>query len=427
MNWDRYEEDFEFVFRTGEICRVPSVIAEYLSPKIARFRRCDPFCTFWSFDQSFSDSFGALDGLVRSLLEGGSLHVDNGNFVSLLRLCAHFENDSILCSLLDTIDPESLTFEEAILLLKSGIDVGVASGGRLNNLRTFVSSHFYEIGRDILDGLDLETAQLLLSSSSLRIESEDSLYDFIKSRCERDVSFASLFEFLCFENLSLDRISHFSRFANDHLLEHMSSGIWSRICGRLLRVSQQTLPRDEEAEAFNSTREFVYREMKPLDGIIAYFTRECGGNAYENGLVDVTASSCLDDKYSPRYVLDLGTDKYFQSRSEKVTWLCYDFRERRVIPTSYSLRSEWSLDSWVIEVSNDGTENSWREIDRRVDNHDFCERHLTRNFKISDVPSEPFRFLRIKRHNREMGRYDPPAYDSSSLNSFEIFGILYEK
>ena len=40
-----------------------------------------------------------------------------------------------------------------------------------------------------------------------------------------------------------------------------------------------------------------------------------------------------------------------------------------MIPTSYSVRGLSDgpggehLKSWVIEVSNDGTENSWREID----------------------------------------------------------------
>ena len=41
VNWDRGDADFEFVTGDGRMCRVHSVLAEFLSPKVARLRRCD--------------------------------------------------------------------------------------------------------------------------------------------------------------------------------------------------------------------------------------------------------------------------------------------------------------------------------------------------------------------------------------------------
>ena len=107
------------------------------------------------------------------------------------------------------------------------------------------------------------------------------------------------------------------------------------------------------------TREFVYRSSKPLRGVIAYLTRECGGNVHDRGIVNVTASSA-SDYYHPKNAVDLGTNSIYYSNNEMGTWICYDFKERRVIPKSYSVRScgsgpgGYHLKSWVIEVQTTG-------------------------------------------------------------------------
>ena len=185
-----------------------------------------------------------------------------------------------------------------------------------------------------------------------------------------------------------------------------------------------------------SRQEFVYhadREgvMPPpvfppkLDGIIAHFTRECGGNVHDKGIVNVTASS-FDDSHPPKNVLDLVGPLYFSAKDQNGVWICFDFKERAVIPTSYSVRSEprppglYHLKSWVIEVSNDGS--SWTEIDRRDDNNDLNGPYLTGNFQISRVPSESLRFFRL----RQTGETHRGGY-YVEISSMEIFGTLFEK
>ena len=150
----------------------------------------------------------------------------------------------------------------------------------------------------------------------------------------------------------------------------------------------------------------MYDSSKPLEGVIAHLTRECGGNVHDKGIVNVAAGSVYDSSCHPKNAVDLGTDSYYESKNERDTWICYDFKERRVIPTSYSVRSCYCgpgcshLKSWVIEVSNGGS--SWTEIDRR-DNNDLNDESVTVNFKISKVPSESFRFFHLsqtgKNHN----------------------------
>ena len=167
-----------------------------------------------------------------------------------------------------------------------------------------------------------------------------------------------------------------------------------------------------------------------LDGIIAHLTRECGGNVHDKGTIKVTASSVNDSHscYEARNAADLGTDSEFRSADRENSWIRYDFKERRVIPTSYSVRSFGfgpgysHPKSWVIEVSRDGTESSWMEIDRRDNTARLNDKFVTANFTISHVPSEGFRFFRLRQTgSNHFGNC------SLFISSLEIFGRLYEK
>lgn len=173
--------------------------------------------------------------------------------------------------------------------------------------------------------------------------------------------------------------------------------------------------KDQPARVPKQTREFAY--VHPgLDGIVAHLTREGGGNVHDKGMVNVTASSVSG--FPPKNAADLGTSSEYQSGEQKGTWLCYDFKDRRVIPASYSLRSNNGRSgpagehrkSWVIEVSNDGTGNSWTEIDRRD-----CD--LNGAYKISRVPSEGMRFFRIRMTGQPC---------QIRIVSMELFGTLFE-
>ena len=176
--------------------------------------------------------------------------------------------------------------------------------------------------------------------------------------------------------------------------------------------------------------EFVYDSSDQFNGIIAHLTRESGGIVVDKGIVDVTASS---SGRQARRAVELELNSKFLSENKPNQWICYDFKERRVIPTSYSLCSYGTnsdcpkagnyrdlLKSWVIEVSND--RSSWTEIDRRDNNNDLNDKFACQNFSVSKVPSEGFRFFRLKQTgpNHRGG-------NALSISAMEIFGTLCKK
>ena len=196
---------------------------------------------------------------------------------------------------------------------------------------------------------------------------------------------------------------------------------------------------DKELDSYESDstirprRQFTYptREINPLfDGIINYLTRECGGNVHDKGIVNITSSS-EDGLHEPKHVADFRNAYWFVPKKEPCGWICYDFKERRVIPTSFTV--QWAGDlagltptHFSLEVSND--QESWTEV-HHVDNYTtLAFKHTINSFEdvsnipVSNVPSEGFRFIRL-RATEENG---PLSWDFG-LASLEIFGTLFEK
>ena len=167
-------------------------------------------------------------------------------------------------------------------------------------------------------------------------------------------------------------------------------------------------------------QEFLFDELKPLDGIIAHLTRECGGNVHKMGVIEVTASSVHTPWSGAENVVDLGTREHFFSKNEPNQWIMYDFKGRRVSPTSYSAMT-FSVRgmSWVFEVSNEGSEGSWQVVDRSDGQEPMMKPFTIRNFAISDPPRESFRFVRFRQTGKSENRRD-----FLELCALEIFGTL---
>ena len=183
MNWSLPDDDFQFASRDDRVCRLLSVLAEFVSPEVARIRMSNPICDVYTFVNDSSNVFTALEGLVSPLQSGSDFRVDITDFSALLQLSHELENQDLLSFLFSMV--------ETFLMLRFEMGLGTAFEDRFLKLRDSVASHFHKI---VLNKLDIEVVDHILSSPSLMIENEDSLYDYIKSRTENDIRFSSLFE-----------------------------------------------------------------------------------------------------------------------------------------------------------------------------------------------------------------------------------------
>jgi hypothetical protein len=136
------------------------------------------------------------------------------------------------------------------------------------------------------------------------------------------------------------------------------------------------------------THNFVSNPRAPLNGIIHHLTAECGGNVHDRGIVAITADRPHDDspRWAAKNIADLEADSFFDCASSPNMWVCYDFKEMRVILTDYSIRSRFdsvkqNLKSWVIEISVDGMD--WTEADRHENSDELCAPNVVRSFALS--------------------------------------------
>lgn len=133
---------------------------------------------------------------------------------------------------------------------------------------------------------------------------------------------------------------------------------------------------------------------------IDHLTKESGGNICDNGTVKVTSSSINGDSY-PRNAVDVHNEKnYFQSNSYDNSWLKYDFIDRRVSPSAYSLRTKHDCNyhhprNCYIEGSNTDSDSDWSILDSHQNYTTFMQPNVTCTFDIQKE-KESYRYLRIR-------------------------------
>lgn len=269
------------------------------------------------------------------------------------------------------------------------------------------------------------------------MENEDSLIDFIhqifsaesENEEENNICINKFYSYVDFSELSeealktvLNRIDH----------EKMPLELWNRICECF--KSNIQLKNISTANRYTFSRknlEFNGDSTKSFEGIIAYLTKQCNGNVHEKGVVDVSATSVYSGSYPPKFAVDFNDHvNFYCSQNAEDSSICYDFKDKKVQPSSYSIEIRLINSStthhhpinWVIEGSNDKA--NWKILDsRNKDNSSFDVNNIVKTFKMQTNLSinECFQYIRL----RQTGKSSANS-DYLSFTSLEYFGYLYE-
>jgi hypothetical protein len=103
--------------------------------------------------------------------------------------------------------------------------------------------------------------------------------------------------------------------------------------------------------------------------------------------------------------------------------LCYNFKERRIVPTHYTIRTHSDspggshLKSWLVETSADG--ENWRVVAREEDNKQLNGHIFAGTFAVAG--GRVCRFIRLVQISRNhLGN------DQLRISAWEIFGSLID-
>jgi hypothetical protein len=395
---DVLQEDFVFVVGpTRFTCSW--VVANFLSPMVHRMRFIDPSINSYVVETKASyDQFQ----LWLSLGQGSSVAVDKCDPLAMVSLSRELGNSELCHSLLNHFQDDGLS-SRSVFPISDPSFIDFSSEQSI----TDISSHFHELDSNLLDLISFSTFYQLLSQNSLRIASEDSLYGYISTRIASDPEYFDLLRFIRFEYLSPACLSHFTSIISaDHRI--IDRSLWNALCGCWITASFIHTPQTFVELCF-------LPEGNPLNGIISQIAREHVGNIHDLGIVTLTSKSQVDNPtYAIRNLVSLSDDWYFGSANEPGQWVCWDFHEMRVIPTSYTISGGF-LKSWVIEGSIDGI--NWTLIDQRADNMTLFGLGSTASFTVRASPE--CRFVRLTQTAESNS-----GLDSLDFAGLEIFGTL---
>lgn len=161
----------------------------------------------------------------------------------------------------------------------------------------------------------------------------------------------------------------------------------------------------------------LHEEGEKFNGIINFIKKKT-----KNKIV-FSASSEEMCFYGPDNVSESSNYSYFHSKDLQNSWICIDFVDNQIIPTSYEIKTypyaanDQHPKSWVIEVSNDNS--SWFIVDE-INNCSYLNRRsVSHTFKIKNQTSQKFRYIRMRLTGPNwLGK------NSLAIKSFEVYGTL---
>jgi hypothetical protein len=344
--------------------------------------------------------------------------VNDSNRDFLLAVSRELGSSELLLTLVKEVEGD-MTVSNAI----KRFDLMKTAKCGIDDAIEFIASHFGEFAGSDLEVLSISELALILENSALKLSSEDALCEFILSLLEQDLSRFSLFEFVRFEYVSVEVLQRFCDFISEHF-ECLNVSVWSRLRNRLL-IPVAIQPPTSRCPSLL----FRPADGAPLNGIIAYLTRKYHGNVHTKGIVATTGHDCVSDHSSqaPSNAADLMLANYFHSKCEPNQALMYDFGDRRVTLSHYSIHSRYNagendyyLQSWVIECSVDGV--SWVEVDRHDEDRTLNFRNPVHCFTVPHGESNT-RFVRLRQTGPN--QYSTPDH-RLIISGFELFGALSE-
>jgi len=157
---------------------------------------------------------------------------------------------------------------------------------------------------------------------------------------------------------------------------------------RLIQAKDDQLAQIKKA---NERPEFPFKSDL-FSGIFDGLSKKLGRNLANSCDVDVTASSIHPGSYGPKNVLK-NDDSIWCSQNLPNSWIQFDFKERKVSITSYSMNDYGRNKSWKVEGSTDGS--TFEIIDNKVDTTDFQNNNgIQKNFPVQPN-NKYYRYIRI--------------------------------
>ena len=408
-----YQDDFTFIVN-GEEFKTSRIISDLISPKVSQLHFTDTPIDYFTINTTSKGDFSQILDLVN--FETYEFPSKDLPFISeVLQLLG---ND--LVDILYTGQSEELTLNNIIDLIHMHENPIFNFLHSIEREIEYASEFFYELcesKEEELLNLSFNTIYKILNNDKLILKDEDQLLSFINKLYMKDDSFLTLYETVMFSNVSSEPIEKFLQLID---MNDITNSMWNELSNRLINGQKATQIQNRIRYKDDKSKRLLllYEDDKKFEGIVRYLRYELKES------VDFTSSSVEANYYSPKNVaLYDNLYQYFHSKDIENSWICLDFKDHRISPSSYQIKSypynqnDQHPKSWVIEVSNDS--ENWYVVDENVNCSYLNDRSVTHTFKIKNETIHTFRFLRMRLTGPNwLGK------NSLAIGSFEVYGTL---
>lgn len=426
-------EENQFTFKIGnKSIRMHQIYAEFLSPAVSHIHHCDPTINSMTLNFPQSDEYltDEIISQIQKISSGYSVEIEQKDSSIFRNLSLFFGNEELHRKIdeLFPIEFSKLTTEELIKELKIYEKYSKFNDANFySKIIEYIADKFESMDKQKLKQLSKPILYSILTSDKLKIENEDALKDFIddvfdfssSSLNEENVDIVYFYEILDFSKLSLNKLSD----VLDKIeIDKMTSTFWDKCKFIITRNNSSSNAKNKQKNENDLVIEFDGQENNRLKGIINYLSEKAGGNIYEKGIVDLTASSIATNI---KYLVDLNQNIY-QSHNLPNQWVKYDFKEKKIQITHYTIYTRndncdgGNPQNWVLEGSNSNKENDWVILDSRQNEISTQKANKKVTFEIKNHENnESFRFIRFRQTGKSSNNND-----YLTLTSLEFFGTL---
>lgn len=197
----------------------------------------------------------------------------------------------------------------------------------------------------------------------------------------------------------------------------------------LIQSHQTIIQNFQEKDEEQNKNEISIPVSNDLNGVFNYIRNISN---ISNEIIITFSSSIYTEKsyFNFFFVTDISnTKQYFETNHESSPWICFEFVNYHIIPTSYTIRSVttgiqdyYFPKSWIIEGSNSNTE--WTNLDEQTDCTYLKGSNFVHTFSIQNNDKKEFKFIKMRLTSKSWGKYG----DDSRLviASIEFYGDLIE-
>lgn len=415
-----YGQDFTFIVNKKEY-KTSRIISDLLSPKICQYHYTDPTFNSFTIDTVNNGDFSFFLDLINFNIQ--TLPENEIPFIIEVLEILNNKSAQILMPDLNT----EITLYNVFDLIKVHEKNPLFYWQYLEKEIDFISVHFYELNEEqekLASQFKTNTLEQIFQCPRLQLKDENQLLEFINYLYEQNPENSILYEYVDFLFVDESKITDFINIFN---VNDITNKIWKNVSFRFQqKIDNRSLDiiQFENGRYKQKGKSFLYKN-NDFDGIINYLRKKSNGNI--QNMINITASSVHRSSFSQYNVcLFEERDKYFQTTNELNAWICFDFKENRIIPTSYTIKSSnhnqngHQPRSWVIEASNDNF--LWEVLDEVVNCSYLNGQYLVHTFHMKNRISKEFRFIRMRQTTHNCHGSD--NYYIFTLGSIEFYGRL---